>query len=297
MFKSLLRTIPSVSGNFTLSCRLNDIYKKSDKEYKAYVNSAILLPLDNNTRLFKDINVNLSNAKYEYDVQRYWKLISDSFYTDTYSINKSIFDDYDLNPINLKDNRDKTFEFGCSRLPINYTNYQFRFFAPIYINDPNDLPDSFNILIKNKDNQILKKIVIPIAENVNLNKLRIYLIKFVSKLQGNVPAYWNFHDNKIIYKNVIDCKNGGLINFTSYNVIKNNSSQVVINDFDNSISYGYESNNIIISEVIPLSFIFNIEDFIDSNDLRYYHFNNFIISGSYVKNGIQQPFYDFQPYS
>ena len=293
MFKSLLRTIPSVSGNFTLACRLNDITKRTDKEYIAYINSAILLPLDNNIRLFKDININLINAKYEYDVQRYWKLLSDSFYTDTYSINKKIFDDYDLNPINLKDNRDKTFEFGCSRLPINYTGYQFKFYAPIYINDVNDLPDEFIIYIKNQSNQIIKKIRIPIAENVNLNKLRIYLNKFLMKIQGNIPAYWNFKDNKIVYKNVIDCKNGGIINFTSYNVIKNNSSQVVINDFDNSISLAYSSNNIIMSEVIPLSFIFNIEDIVAPEDLYYFHFNNFIISGVYIKNGIKQPFYDF----
>ena len=39
MFKSLLRTIPSVSGNFTLACRLNDIAKRTDKEYTAYINS------------------------------------------------------------------------------------------------------------------------------------------------------------------------------------------------------------------------------------------------------------------
>ena len=184
MFKSLLRTIPSVSGNFTLACRLNDITKRTDKEYTAYINSAILLPLDNKIRLFKDININLINSKYEYDVQRYWKLLSDSFYTDTYSINKNIFDDYDLNPINLKDNRDKTFEFGCSRLPINYTGYQFRFYAPIYINDVHDLPDEFIIYIKNQSNQIIKKIRIPIAENINLNKLRIYLNKFLMKIQG-----------------------------------------------------------------------------------------------------------------
>lgn len=293
MFKSLLRTIPSISGNFTLACRLNNIIKKSDKEYHTYINSAILLPLDNNIKLFKDINVNLTNAKYEYDVQRYWKLISDKFYGDTYSMNESIFDEYDLNTINLKDNRDKNFEYGCSRLPINYTGYQFRFYAPIYINNIDDLPDSFNILIKNQNNQILKKIVVDIGSKVNVNKLRIYLTKFLNKLHNNTPVYWNFKDNKIIYKNAIDCKNGGLINFTSYNVIKNNTPQVVINDFDNSISYGYASNNIIMGEVIPLSFMFNLEDIIDPHDLYYYHFNNFIISGSYVKDGIQQSFYDF----
>ena len=178
MFRSLLRTIPSVSGNFTLSCRLNDIIKKSDKEYVTYINSAILLPLDNNIKLFRDININLQNAKYEYDIQRYWRLISDSFYKDTYLIHENIFDSYDGNNYNLKDNRDKTFEYGCSRISYNYTGYQFRFYAPIYINDVNDLPDSFNILIKNQNGQILKKIIIPISEKINLNKLRIYLSKF-----------------------------------------------------------------------------------------------------------------------
>lgn len=42
MFKSLLRTIPSVSGNFTLACRLNDIAKRTDKEYTAYINLSLI---------------------------------------------------------------------------------------------------------------------------------------------------------------------------------------------------------------------------------------------------------------
>ena len=67
-----------------------------------------------------------------------------------------------------------------------------------------------------------------------MNKLRIYLTRFIEKIENNIPCVWQFDNNKIIYQRVIDCVNGGLIDFTSYNIInKTNVEQTLINDLDN----------------------------------------------------------------
>lgn len=297
MFKSLLRTIPTISGNFTLACRLENIIKSNKTLYYVPISGASIIPLDKNYKLDKDINVNLVNSKYEYDIQRYFRLVNSFFYKDTYDINKNIFEEYNIDnePHLLNDNRDKNFEFGCKRIPYAKYGFTYEFYAPIYINNKKDLPDYFEICVNTTDkiNQNIKKIRIPIGVKQGSNKLYIYLNKFLTKIEDNIPAFYNFEDQKIIYNNAIDCKNGGLIHFINYNVIKNGQSQLVINDFDNSIAIGYSSNNIILSECIPLSFVFNLTDFMTSDELSYYMFNKFYITGSYIKDGCKVAMYDF----
>ena len=221
MFKSLLQTIPTISGNFTLACKLNNYEHNNDFEYTSYINDAILMPLDNNYNLTRDIKINLINGKYEYDVNKYFKEMFAYFYNDTYLKNSNIFETYPEDYLSLPDNRDKNFEFGCKRISYHKYQYQYQFFAPIYINNIEDLPDEFVIEIFN-NNSIVKQIHIPINKSVAKNKLRIYLNKFIEKLHNNTPVIWNFSDNKIIYNNVIDCKNGGLISLSTYNTIQNN---------------------------------------------------------------------------
>lgn len=291
MFKSLLQTIPTISGNFTLACKLNNYTKNNHKEYTSYINDAILMPLDNNYNLTKDIKINLINSKYEFDVMKYFKEMSSTFYNDTYLKNNNIFETYSENI--LPDNRDKNFEFGCKRISYNKYQYQYQFYAPIYINNVDDIPDEFVIEIYT-ENAMLKKIHIPINKKYAANKLRIYLNKYISKIENNTPIVWNFGDNKIIYKNAIDCKNGGLITMTSYNTINSNDVyQTIINDIDNLICQNYAQNNIILGECIPLSFLFNINDLLESNDSYYYHFNQFNILGYYVKNNLKCKYYTF----
>ena len=294
MFRSLLQTIPTVSGNFTLACKLNNYIQNNDYEYTSYINDAILMPLDNSYNLTKDIKINLVNGKYEYDIRKYFKEISAYFYNDTYLKNNTIFETYSSDNLLFPDNRDKNFEFGCKRISYHKYKYQYQFYAPIYINSADDLPDEFIIEIYNK-RSIVKKLHIPINKPKNIhNKLRIYLNKFVEKIENNTPVIWNFNDDKIIYKNAIDCKNGGFVTINSYNTIQSkNVYQTIINDIDNLICQNYAQNKIILSECIPLSFIFNIDDLLEENDLYYYHFNQFNISGYYIKNNYKCKYYTF----
>ena len=71
MFKSLLRTLPSLSGNFTIACKLNEIKKDDNENYHTYVRVADLMPLQNN--IYKNsIELNLLNGKYEHDIKKYF---------------------------------------------------------------------------------------------------------------------------------------------------------------------------------------------------------------------------------
>lgn len=302
MFKSLLQTIPTLSGNFTLACHLDTYTKTSYKTYRTYISDAELIPLDQNLALNKKININLVNSKYEQDITRYFREVSSWFYKDTYLINKDIFEEYDFTTkLNIPYDHDRNFEFGCSRLSYHKYNYQFIFYAPIYINDVNDLPEYFQIKIYDKNNYIFKTINIPIGLNHGLNKLRIYLSKYIENLKDNIPVVWQFQKNVITYQNALDCINGVLINFNSYNVINsNNINNIYINDIDYMIASGYKNNNLILGECIPLSFMFNLEDICTDEELYYIYYNNLVITGKYMnlnKLVDTESYYDFYNYS
>ena len=44
MFKSLLQTIPTISGNFTLACKLNNYEHDNNFEYTSYLIYGIFNP-------------------------------------------------------------------------------------------------------------------------------------------------------------------------------------------------------------------------------------------------------------
>ena len=48
MFKPLLTTIPSLTGNFTLGCKITDIERISEDIFSAYCREAELKPLQDN---------------------------------------------------------------------------------------------------------------------------------------------------------------------------------------------------------------------------------------------------------
>ena len=70
MFKPLLRTLPTLSGNFTIGCKINEIIKDSVNEYHTHIRNANIMPLQNN--IYNTyIDLNLLNGKYEFDVPKY----------------------------------------------------------------------------------------------------------------------------------------------------------------------------------------------------------------------------------
>ena len=62
MFKPLLRTLPTLSGNFTIACKLREFNKENNNEYYTYVRLANMIPLQN-FMANKDLELNLLNGK------------------------------------------------------------------------------------------------------------------------------------------------------------------------------------------------------------------------------------------
>ena len=202
MIKSLTRTIPAISGNYTIACNLNDINKIDNINYNCSIFEASLIPLDDKMQLNRLVKCNLLNGKLSYDVKKYCDNIS-YFYDET--VNNLYYNEFHIYD-NL-DNRDKNFEFGCKRISYVKNNYQYQFFAPIYIDDIKDLPKYFIIEVK-YNSFIVKRIKIGINAYSKLGKLHYYLSRHMGSLSNDlIPVKFKYDEKLIVYKNIIDCEN------------------------------------------------------------------------------------------
>ena len=82
MFKPLLRTLPSLSGNFTIACKVNEIQKEDNNTYSTYIRLANLIPLQNS---LANKNIEVKFVCYdELDYKLYMNYLNE--------IDKSIFE-------------------------------------------------------------------------------------------------------------------------------------------------------------------------------------------------------------
>ena len=290
MFKPLLRTIPCLSGNFTLACKLDKYEKISPINFECGINNAVLMPLQNNLAN-KHINVSLLYDAYEYDIKEYFKSFSSIFYNENYEYDKNNIYDIDLTGNPTYKNRNMDYEFGCKRNIMN-SGYQYMFYAPFYINNTVSLPDEFIIHI-DFDNNRYKEIHVKIFDNTSkvTNYLSVYLKRYVEQIdercifclpESNQGSYYGVDVQYGGFKNVRDNVIGAIYN-----------KQLSLNDYDKIICNGFQRNKLIMKQIIPLSFMFNIEDILTSTEFRY-NINNIIrISGWYQRNGMKYDFYDF----
>lgn len=287
MFKPLLRTLPSLSGNFTLNCYINEYDNVEDNKYNVNIRNAKLTPINNN--IYNNlINVNLLNGKYEYDISNYFKYYNDSFYKNDFLFNR--IDYQKINYIDQNSQRNKIFEYGVTRQNFSETNYQYNFYAPIYIDNINSLPDSFQIHIK--INESKEKIInININNETNKNYLYIYLKRYIEKIDDKV-IYCLYESNQGTYYG-INVLNGGILELKDNNIGSLYNYQYTISNFDNILCDGFKRNNLIMKQVIPLSFSFNLNDILSEKEFKELKYSPITISGNYIKNGIKVDFYDF----
>ena len=227
MFKALLKTLPSLSGNMKLGCFVDD-YKRHNKQYSCNVKVAKLLPIAH-TLYDKNIYVNLKNNAFEYDVKQFYKNYYDVFYKSTYNYSQLNIPIIDF--ANTISDGNEDFLFGCKRISYSKYDNQIAFFAPIYIESLEDIKDKYFKItcIFNKTNTVHKELIIDIydnsAENVKENNwthngenyLADYLRRYAEKI-----------DDKVIYmsstyKNMyygIDLLHGGFIHVED-NISKN----------------------------------------------------------------------------
>ena len=78
MFKPLLKTLPSLSGNMKIACKLDGYKKVESNIYECFVNEAYLVPLSHNL-YDQNIKLNLKNNSFEYDVKEFFEYYSDIF--------------------------------------------------------------------------------------------------------------------------------------------------------------------------------------------------------------------------
>ena len=113
MTKPLLHTIPTLSGNVKLECRLCDYVKKDNTEYDAYVRYADLMPLHASKSEYK-CEAGLLNSSWEFDIKDYYRRYSDIFYSTCYDIDTNDYIKIDRH--NEQYPRNIHFEMGCRRI-------------------------------------------------------------------------------------------------------------------------------------------------------------------------------------
>ena len=290
MFKPLLRTLPSLSGNIKLACEINDFKYEESNVYSTYIRSASLQPLQNNL-YNRRINVNLLNGMWEHDVAKFYKHYSNYFYKTNHTF---LYDDFmklDLLSYNASnDSRNKDYEFGCKHISFNNTGYMLDFYAPIYVSNVEDLPEYFLIRF-DFENGEHKEMKVNISEESTLNYLKIYLEKYIHKINRNV-AYFISNTGRMIYYG-IDVNNGGLVDIEDTHMSKYFKKNTTINNFDSELCAGFMNNKLIMRQIIPLSYHFNVHDIFSSFDKKYFIGHRMKVTGHYYKNGIKCKFYDF----
>lgn len=305
MFKPLLRTLPSLSGNFALACPVNYITRNSIDDFTVNIRTAKMIPLQNYVSAPKVNDIDLLNNKYEYDVFKYYKNLSLSshFYESRREVDTSIFNKFNLTTNNdysssLYGSRDTDYEFGVKRISHSQYGYQFMFYAPIYIDDVNNIPESFQItlsysdIFKNTESEKVNKTInINIGKRTIINYLRTYLNTYLKKIDKSVVSINHYYKNATYYG--IDIEKGGLQEY-QYSIISNVFNKYMnIMDFDEIVCNGFQGTKQIMRQIIPLAFLFNIDDFLTENERRYLYGKSFKISGAYISDRYVHKFFDF----
>ena len=292
MFKSLLKVIPALSGNCKLSCVLNN-YQKSDNsndEFIATSRYGYIYPLSTDMHQ-KIFDISFLNSSWEYDVCKFYNSgYSDVFFKDTFSFDKNNLLKYNLDG-NVVNDRNTNIEFGCKRISYIKTGKQLSFFAPFYCDNVNDLPDYFKIDITiNTDKlySIKKSIKVDLTEN-SKNYLNLYLKRYFSKIDDNV--IYMMPDTKQAVYYGIDVLYGGFNKYKDNLISKIFTEETTINGYDACITNGFKRNNLIIRQIMPLAFMFSIDDILSEYELKQYRNSELVIKGQYYKNDTPLDFY------
>lgn len=289
MIKPLLKVIPALSGNVKLACELNKYTQIDDNTFSVISRKARLYPLSSN--MFQNpIDISLLHSNWEYDIVKFYHVYSDIFYKNTFEYDKNNYlKVYSLG--NIINDRNVDFEFGCKRVSYQKTEKQLCFFAPIYCDNVNDLPDYFEITIEitNKDLYKAKKVIRVDLGNDITNYLGQYLKRYFSKINDNV-IFMKPDSSQALYYGV-DVKFGGLNSYVDNLISQNFNYETTINGYDANISAGFKRNGLILQQIMPLSFYFSIDDVLTEQERKKYLFSDLHISGAYYKDNNQVQFY------
>lgn len=295
MIKPLLRTIPTLSGNVKLTCTLLDYNKINKDTFETNIRGAHIYPLS--SQLFqKSVQANLLNSSWEYDLKRFYSTYSDTFFEPCFDVTKSEMPLLDKTSVLYPRNTD--FEYGVKRISYSKSGCQYAFFAPIYIDNVNDIPAYFNIKIKltnrSKSAVIYKTIHVNIGINGqdDHNYIYKYLYNYLNKIDNNV-IYMNNDNESILYYG-IDLIKGGFTKFEDSSISTVFNTKLPIQLFDYTISEGFKRNQVCMRQCLPLCFYFNIDEILTNTEKARFAYGDLEFSGEYVlNNGTILDIYDF----
>jgi hypothetical protein len=282
-----------MSGNVKLACTLVDYNKISKDLFETNIRGAHLYPLS--SQLFqKSVKVSLLNSSYEYDLKRFYSAYSDTFYSPCFEYDKKDIKMLDRTSVVYTRNTD--FEYGVKRISYQKSGCQFACFAPIYIDNVDDIPSYFLITVTIKGSKMTVKKQIRVNIGINgssdYNYIYKYLKKYLSNIDDNV-IYMDNTDKSLTYYG-IDCVNGGFTRTTDATVKNLFDIHMPIQMFDRTISIGFERNNMVIRQVIPFAFYFNIQDIFTDSERVKFRYADMTFSGAYYdKDGNELKWYDF----
>jgi hypothetical protein len=303
MFRTLLRTLPSISGNVKLNCNLDLDYTYNNKVIYAKVEKAFLAVADHDKNSYV-YNVNLLNSRWDYDVSKFYSFYSNIFFSSQFAFDKN--DCQKLNRYDTIKQRDTDFEFGVSRIQYKVYGKQLSFFAPIYVDNILDLPNQFEIDLKytHNDREITKKIIVPIRpENYTGlydtdNQFYNYLYRYVKDVDSKIVF---LNNGKIKYYG-INLLKGGLTESESPSIaMQLNNRFYPIQKVDSLITSGFQQLKMCSKQILPLAFNFDLNDLFSSVEVGKIFLNEISIYGGYkytdndrheLKN-VTLPIYDF----
>ena len=293
MIKPLLRTIPTLSGNVKLACTLLDYNKLNNNTFETNIRGAHIYPIS--SQLFqKSVEANLLSSSWEFDLKRFYEAYSDIFHNHCFDVitkNMILLDKTEtLYP------RNTDFEYGVKRISYSKSGNQYACFAPMYIDDVDDIPSYFKLECKffNGSKTITKNIIVNIGKNgkSNENYIYKYLYKYVSKIDNDV-CFINNYDKSVSYYG-IDLVNGGFTVKSDTTINKIFDIKLPIQQVDYTITEGFKRNKLCMKQIIPIAFYFNVLDLLTSNEKNLFTYSPVVFSGAYY-NSSDEPlaWFDF----
>ncbi len=283
MTYQLLRTNISLTGNV----QINNYIKQNG------VDRLSLSPLSS-AAYHSTVKIN-DKSSFGKDLIKYYNKYSDIFYN---PIIPATLTGGGIININDKyiDNRISYHEYGVKRCCKDVIGTNFNIFAPIFIQNINEIPDYIELTIKKEeDNYPEFKHRVNIAKNVN-NPTYRYLynsLKDLGELGNNIKMINISPSSRESYIIGRSTKTGSISNIKSDLPIHLYSNDQTWIEFDSRIMKEYSRYKLISPYIFNLSFCFNLEDI-------FYNIKGFVEIGKsykmnlqYFKDGAPLEFKDF----
>ena len=262
----LMRTNPKLSGNIKITIDKNqDLWLDTIDANDALMDSKL-----------KRIKLN-SNSSYPSDIKKFISKIPGDVLFDLYENDKT----YENTKRTLSDQHDLFYSYGVQQNDNEFYDEDLSFFAPIWLKK--ELPEYFVIFkvdhsvsldsYKNKSNKDIVDNILGDAELIKTydmrkgSKLGTYIRNITNNSRfSEQPLFVNYEKDSETTWSGIDYKYGVMTTKSEY-IFDNITQDSPIKEFEEFITNGFERNDLICSNLLNLSFLFDDEtsDFYEIN--------------------------------